>query len=113
MHRYKVRPGYGSQKLLSEFGTDTSDEVLWDDIVGVLKDAGARPVGTADLIVDICVAFECDAGRFEMHHDEWGFFWCHADSHQEAIAFVDSALARSDDFTKIEVDPSEYARPAE
>lgn len=77
MHSYKVRPGYGSKKLLIEFIADSSEKKLVADLNTVLKSAGL--INHSIKYYFIAPHYKTPTGPFELRYDEWGFVWIHAD----------------------------------
>lgn len=108
MHSYKVRPGYGSDKLLIEFSSDSSDNKFVADLRTVLRGAGLVSHSKEDHIFNFIAHFESPVGPFDIDNDEWGYVWIYADANQDAIHFMDHLLQRSGLFKKEEVDYKEY-----
>lgn len=65
---YRVRPGYGSKKLLIEFLGDTDSDVFKDALENVLKEINAKTNKVEDLWMndEILYHFKSDYGRFEL-----------------------------------------------
>lgn len=108
MHSYKVRPGYGSGKLLIEFHSDSSEEKLVADLNAVLKAAGLIYHSIKDYF--LIRRFKTPTGPFEVDYDEWGFVWVFADENQDAIHFIDQLLQKSGLFQKEDVDYKQYEK---
>ena len=111
MHSYRVRPGYGSEKLLIEFGPSSVDERFVADLKNVLSQQGLRPRGTDHYVIGEAIFFDSPAGPFELDDDGWAVF-VHADNNPAAIHYLDEIFQRSGLFRKEEVDYSKYAQPA-
>ncbi len=111
MHKYKVRPGYGSSKLLIEFEPDASDRQFADDLCGVFKQNGFILVSTSDLMFLSTAEFNSPKGSLSIATDEWGFVWGHAEDDQPVIHYVDTLLQKSGLFEKEEVDFRDYLEP--
>jgi hypothetical protein len=111
MHSYKVRPGYGSEKLLIEFGPSSSDERFVADLKNVLSNQGFRSRGADHYVFGEATFFDSPAGLFELDDDGWTVF-VHADDHQAVIDYLDQILQRSGLFTKEAVDSSAYSKPS-
>lgn len=107
MHRYKVRPGYGSDKLLIEFNYDPTEK-LHADLNAVLKGAGLIHHSIKDYFM--IPRYKTPTGPFELDHDEWDFIWIHAEENQDAIHYIDQLLQRSGLFQKEEVDFKQYEK---
>lgn len=110
MYRYRVRPGYGSSKLLVEFMTDASDEAFVGALRAIFMANGIKTRGTEEHVFLAAATMDSPAGVFEVDHDEWSMVSVHAEENQEAIHFVDRILAASGQFQKEEVDFGEYTR---
>ena len=108
-HAYKVRPGYGTNKLLIQFGPSPSDEQFIKDLVSVLKGSGVLPKSKENLVVLTIQHFDSPAGPFEIHDDGY-FIFIHADTNQKAIHFLDRILQESGLFRKEQVNFDDYAR---
>lgn len=111
MHGYKVRPGYGSDKLLIEFGSDSSDKKFIANLNAVLKRAGLIHHSIKDWF--LTPRFRTPTGPFDIDYDEWGFVWIFADENQEAIHYIDDLLQKSGLFQKEEVDYKQYEKTNE
>ncbi len=111
MHKYKVRPGYGSSKLLIEFGPDASDQQFADDLCSVLKKNGFIMFSASNRIFHSIAEFNSPKGSLSIDADEWGFVWGHAEDDQPVIHYVDTLLQKSGLFEKDEVDFRDYLKP--
>ena len=109
-HTYKVRPGYGSDKLLIEFGADSSDERFVSDLRSVLAEHDLIPKSKEDLVFKYRFTYDSPSGPFELDDDEWGSLWVHADDNQDAIHYVDRILGESGRFQKEEVNYEDYKK---
>lgn len=112
MYLYRVRPGYGSDKLLVEFMNDSTEEAFVADLFAILSANGIRAIQENDLIFVHQSVMESPAGLFEIDHDEWCMIWLHADDNQDAIHFIDRILTASGKFQKEPVDFAKYAKQA-
>jgi len=110
MTKYRVRPGYGSSKLLVEFLSDSTDKQFLDDLRTVFSTNGVKAKQTENLVFLSRTELDSPAGRFTVDHDEWSMVWVFADNNQDAIHFVDRILSGSGKFRKVEVDFKEYAQ---
>ena len=110
-HTYKVRPGYGSEKLLIEFGPDSSDKHFISDLKSVFAENNLIPKSTQDLIFSWLTTFDSPCGPLEVDNDEWGFVFVHAGENQDAINYMDRILSGSGLFQKEEVNYEDYAQP--
>ncbi len=110
MHKYKVRPGYGSDKLLIEFGMVGTDKQFASALHSVLKSNDVKAGKREDFIFLERANMTSPAGPFRLEGDEWHFVWIHAQDNQDAIHFMDRILQESGLFEKEEVDFNEYAQ---
>lgn len=110
MYHYRVRPGYGSDKLLVEFMNDSTDEAFVAALRAVLSSNSVRSIQKNDLIFLHQTVMDSPAGSFEIDHDEWCMIWVHANDNQDAIHFVDGILTASGMFQKDAVDFTKYAQ---
>ena len=108
-HPYKVRPGYRSEKLLIEFGPDSSDERFVSDLRSVLAAHGLIPKSEQDLVFMFIRTFDSPGGVFELTCDEWSMVWVQAEENQDAIMYVDRILSESGRFQKESVRFEDYA----
>jgi hypothetical protein len=110
MYRYRVRPGYGSKKLLVEFMSDSSDEGFLAALRSVFSANGIRATGEEAQLFRFRTIMDSPAGSFELDHDEWSMVWVHADENQNVIPYLDCILTASGQFQKEEVDFAQYAK---
>ena len=108
-HTYKVRPGYRSEKLLIEFGPDSSDKRFVSDLRSVLAENGLKRTRKQDLVLAFNDTYDSPCGPFDLYSDEWGFVSVGADENQDAIHCVDHILSESGRFRKEEVNYEDYA----
>jgi hypothetical protein len=109
-HKYLLRPGYGSDKLLLEFILDSSDTDLYQDLFTTLKDINPKIEAVDDLWVndEILLHISSDNGDFLFSKDFWGFVFILADNNQSCIKLIDEILNNSSWFKKEEVDFEKY-----
>ena len=87
MHRYTVRPGYGSRELMIEFGSKASVEGLRNDIFAVLGSCGADLSRVKNMVTVDYFEFKSVHGPFVFEEDEWGLLWIFAPSNQKSPHF--------------------------
>jgi hypothetical protein len=109
-HTYKVRPAYGSDRLLIEFGPSSSDKEFVADLCDILKGSGLLPKDEVDLVFLTIVHFDTPAGPLEMELDEWGGGFFLAEEDQDAIHFLDRILQESGRFRRESVNFEDYAQ---
>ena len=110
MHRYKVRPGYGSKNLLIEFSTSADRNVFRHDIRSVFERAGATPADSELIGMEVFDHFDSPAGSFTLNEDDWGLFWIFAEENQSAISLLDKHLKDDPKFDRESADFSKYNR---
>ena len=110
MYKYRVRPGYGSTKLLIEFMSDSSDEAFVAALRSVFSASGVRAQTKEDLVFLFRTVMQSPVGSFELDHDEWSMVWVHADENQDVIPYLDRILTASGQFQKEEVDFAQYEK---
>lgn len=110
MYRYKVRPGYGSEKLLIEIFPEKADEVFFGCIFRSLEAIKVAPFNVVDLWMndEIIWNMKSDAGEFELSKDIWDMVFIMADNNQRVIEIIDGLLEKDNSFIKEEVDFGEY-----
>ena len=108
-HTYKVRPGYRGEKLLIEFGPDSSDKRFVSDLLSVLAENGMRRTRKQNLVLAFNATNDSPCGPFDVYHDGWSSVTIWADDNQDAIHYVDRILSESGRFRKEEVDYEDYA----
>ena len=109
MYRFRVRPGYGSDKLLVEFMSDSTDAPFVEALRSVFSANGVESERKVQSIFHHESFMHSSAGPFVVVHDEWCQIWVHADDNQAAISFVDGILVASGRFEKEAVDFRQYA----
>ena len=113
MHRYTVRPGYGSEELLIEFGSKASVEDLRNDIFAVLRSFGADFSRVMNMVNVDYFEFKSAHGSFVFEEDDWGLLWIFAARNQKVIPLLDAAFKLDRRFTRYEVDFADYKRPSD
>jgi hypothetical protein len=108
MHSYRVRPGYGSDKLLIEFGPSFGDAQFFADLKTVFLQQGFRPGKSGHYVVGEFTVFDSPAGPFQLE-DDGGAGFIVADKNQAAIHYLDQIFQSSGLFMKEEVNYSKYA----
>jgi hypothetical protein len=108
MYKYRVRPSYGSSKLLIEFMSDSSDEAFVAALRSVFSANGIRAKMREDLVLQFRTVMDSPVGSFELDHDDWGMVWVHADDNQNVIPYLDRLLTATGQFQKEEVDFHQY-----
>lgn len=109
-YTYRLRPGYGSDKLLLEFILDSSDTEFVKDLLTTLQDI--RPIidTVTDLWMNDEVLFDVSStqGAFLLSKDIWDFAFITAEENQSCLKLIDSVLSNNRLFEKEEVDFKNY-----
>jgi hypothetical protein len=109
-HRYKVRPGYSSQKLLIELTPKEADKAFLGELLAALRGINANVADIGDLWMndEVILILESDFGPFLISKDIWNFVFVMAPDNQPVIPKIDEALAKSNLFQKEPVDHKNY-----
>ena len=107
---YRLRPGYGSDKLLLEFILGSSDTEFIKDLLTALKDISPVIDSVADLWMNDEVLFSMSStqGAFLLSKDIWDFAFITAEENQSCLKLIDSILSNNSLFEKEEVDFKNY-----
>jgi hypothetical protein len=123
MHRYKLRPGYGSKELLLEFGFLDDYHPFADDLFYAMQQGGfvaakgwnmfgflGGKCTAADLTFCSTVFFHSRHGALSISMDEWdGIFGFGVGKNgQSALIHADRSLRASGRFEALAVDFAEY-----
>jgi hypothetical protein len=111
MHKYKVRPGYGTTELLIEFNVEP-DEIFFGDLYGVLKEINVSTINITDLWVNDEVIFNLDSdhGQFELSKDIWDFVFIMATKNQVIISIISNLLNQSGRFIQEKANFNDYVQ---
>ncbi|NHF60876.1 hypothetical protein FK220_016095 [Flavobacteriaceae bacterium TP-CH-4] len=109
-YRYKLRPGYGSEKLLLEFDAVETPEYFLLELVNMLSLCGFEQMGTIDLWMndEILIGMRSTNGTITLSLNIWGMIFIVGNHNQQDILRIDELLALSQAFEKQEVDFSAY-----
>jgi hypothetical protein len=107
---YRLRPGYGSDKLLLEFLLTNTDTEFNKDLLTTLKVLNPTVDKVEDLWMNDEVLWQVssDKGAFTLSKDIWDFAFIMADNNQHCINLIDEILCKSSLFEKEEVDFENY-----
>ena len=110
MNTYRLRPGYGSDKLLIEFIKGTENEAFIDELQTALKDLFIEIKSVHDLWMndEIMLTLTSSMGSFIFSKDIWGFAFIDAEDNQECILKIDALLSQNPAFVKEHVDFNDY-----
>lgn len=108
IYLYRIRPGYGSDKLLIEFISSPENEGFSEVLKSLFKDCNINIIKKENSFDDIVYDLLSSYGSFEMSIDSWGGVFIHADENQDFINYLDGKLSASKFFEKQEVDFSRY-----
>lgn len=111
-YKYRLRPGYGSDKLLLEFLLDSSDSEFGRDLLKALEAINPKIDSVEDFWMndELLLNVSSDAGAFLISKDVWDFAFIISENNQCCIKFIDEILSGNSLFKKIEVDFENYKR---
>lgn len=103
---YRLRPGYGSDKLLLEFLLDSTDTAFIQDLLTTLKAMHPVVNSVKDLWMndEVLWSVSSSQGAFLLSKDSWGFAFITAEENQSCLQLIDELLNNSSLFEKEEVD---------
>jgi hypothetical protein len=109
-YTYRLRPGYGSDKLLLEFLLGRTDTEFDKDIFSALKHINPKVDTVEDLWMNDAVLLHVssDKGAFTLSKDIRDFAFIMAENNQPCINLIDEILRNSNWFVKEEVDFENY-----
>lgn len=112
-YTYKLRPAYGSQELLIEFGTLDDPEYFLFEIVRMLGLAGFESQEMLDLWMndEIQVNFSSLNGLITVSLNVYGMLFIMSKKNQIDILKIDQLLQNSEAFIKEKVDFLNYRMP--
>jgi len=105
---YRVRPGYGSKRLLIEFSDSPDNKDFSEALKNLFKACEIETVKKEKSFDDVLYSLASNYGFFEMSVDSWGGVFIHADDNQVVIGYLDKQLTGSGVFKKEVVDFSQY-----
>lgn len=110
LYKYRLRPGYGSDKLLLEFFLNDTDTEFDKILFITLKDINLKVDTVEDLLMndEVLMHVSSDKGAFTISKDIWGFAFIMAENNQPCIDLLDGILSKSELFQKEEVDFENY-----
>ena len=109
-YKYRLRPGYGSDKLLLEFFLDSTDTEFDKILFTTLKDINPKVDTVEDLWMndEVLLNVSSDNGAFTLSKDIWGFAFIMTENNQPCIDLIGKILNNSSLFIKAEVDFADY-----
>ncbi|GGH69712.1 hypothetical protein HNQ91_002865 [Filimonas zeae] len=112
-YKYRLRPAYGSDKLLLEFSIDKPDGKFEKALFSALESIHPVIEDIADLWMndEVLLTVATDRGSFLYSKDIWGFAFIMAEENQDCILKIDAILNTSSFFQKEEVDYGMYKTP--
>ena len=110
MYKYKLRPGYKSSELLIEFCITSANDDFKNSFYQALSSLNLQKKGVTDLWMndEVLIEFDCDNGFFEVSIDIWDGVFVMSRNNQDIIIKIDGILSKHSEFSKLEVDFSEY-----
>jgi hypothetical protein len=109
-YRYRLRPGYGSDKLLLEFFLDTTDTEFGKILFTALRNINPKVDAVEDIWMnhEVLLDVSSDKGAFTLSKDIWGFAFIMAEDNQSCIKFIDDILDINNMFEKEKVRFEDY-----
>lgn len=109
-YSYKLRPGYGSKKLLLDFDATKFPNKLQKKLTVMLKENGFKLENVNDLEINNEFLFEYKStnGLITLSRDIWDFFFITGDDNQVDIIKLDKFFSKDNLFEKLEIDFSVY-----
>lgn len=107
-HIYKVRPEYGSNKLLIEFDSIATDKDFIKSLKDIFIQNNIMPKTRKDYIFSASTSFSTSVGDFDLDIDEWDLVFILSENNQKAIEYINEILESSDNFKKVEVNFEDY-----
>jgi hypothetical protein len=109
-YKYRLRPGYGSDKLLLEFLLTNTDPEFNKDLFTTLNVLKPRVEKVEDLWMndEVLLEVSSEMWNFTLSKDIWDFAFIMADNNQLCIKRIDEILCKSSLFEKEEVDFEKY-----
>ncbi len=109
-YKYRLRPGYGSDKLLLEFLLDITDTEFQKDLFTTITGLNPKFDTVEDLWMndEVLLHVSSDSGKFTLSKDIWDFAFIMAENNQACINLIDEILRNSILFEKEEVDFENY-----
>jgi hypothetical protein len=110
MYNYRIRLGYGSDKLLIEFVKGVRKDTFLIDLKEALSQINMELESTEDLWMNDEVLFHVNSseGKFDLSKDVWDCAFITTEENQECINRIDDILNKNEHFIRDEVDFSEY-----
>jgi len=110
MYKYRVRPGYGSDKLLIEFVKGVEKDTFLKDIKEALSQINLKFEETEDLWMNNEVLYHINSseGKFSLLKDVWDCAFIMADENQEFVKRIDHILSKNECFIREEFDYSKH-----
>jgi hypothetical protein len=109
-YKYRLRAGYGSNKLLLEFPLVGTNTEFGKDLFTAIKDICPNVDTVENLWMndEVLLHVSSDKGPFTLSKDIWNFAFIMADNNQPCIKLIDEILNNCNLFEKEEVNFEDY-----
>ncbi|MFC1582513.1 hypothetical protein ACFL4W_03130 [Planctomycetota bacterium] len=113
MYEFRLRPGYGNDKLLIEFLTDADEPGFLDALRGVIQKAGFSLKESTGLLAlanlgGTTYKLKGPHGVLTLDVDEYGLTFIMGEGNQEGIKYLGQLFEDNEAFEKQDVDFSEF-----
>ncbi len=112
-YTYRLRPGYGSDKLLIAFDIAEDPDYFLFELMKLLSLSGFESHGKIDLWMndEIIIDMHSPNGNIILSLNIWGMLFIMGNHNQKDILRINELLLATPGFKKEEVDYSEYQIP--
>ena len=110
MMTYKLRPAYGSNHWLIEFGMVPDQKTLVAHLLDTLQPINAIVGSIADVWMndEVWITMHSNVGEFTLTYAVWDTAFIMAESNQAGLLRVDAILSAHADYTKEAIDVNDY-----
>lgn len=110
MYKYKLRPAYKTSELLIEFFIKSANDEFFGSFYSALSSLNLEQQSVTDLWMndEVVIDLNSDQGSFEISIDVWDGVFIMSPNNQNVIIKIDEILSEHIEFTKLQVDFSEY-----
>lgn len=110
MYKYKLRPGYGSEKFLIDFFYGAENDNFISGLLSTIKELQPEIITISDVWVndEILMNMTSTIGKFIISKDSLGFAFITADDNQDCLLKINTILENSINFEKVEADFEDY-----
>ncbi len=110
MYKYKLRPEYGSSKLLIEFIDGVENETFLSDFIHTISELNPVVEDIIDLWMndEILISVASEMGKITISKDIWDFAFIMSKDNQACLLKINSILEAHENYEKVEVDFEDY-----